>query len=206
MSSASREVWGLDRDSQLLAAARIAKRALIPAQRKQVKLVVGDMCSFALNQAFDRIILPYNGLYCLLNRRDIIRCFKCVKRHLAPGGEFIFDVWAADAFQQNANANEYHDDTGPILTIAHRAQTWDVYETSFLRARAQRLDVTYSYISRETDRRLTISIAQRYAPSRELIELLSCAGLRVKGLYGSFTKGRFSQKSQVLIVKAAKQT
>jgi len=198
----AREVWGLDRDTQLLAAARIARRALGSAQRKQVKLIAGDMSNFAFDQAFERIILPYNGLYCLLNRRNIVRCLKCVKRHLAPEGEFIFDVWAADNFHQNASAREYHDDTGPILSIAHRAQTWDVYEKSHLRSGAQRLDVTYTYISRQNGTRLTIAIAQRYAPSRELIKLVCDAGLRVKALYGSFSEGGYSPNSPVLIVKA----
>ena len=161
------------------------------------------MSNFALDQTFERILLPYNGLYCLLNRKDIVRCLKCVKRHLASGGEFIFDVWAADNFHQNARASEYHDDTGPILSIAHRAQTWDVYEKSRLRSAAQRLDVTYTYISRQKGTCLTITIAQRYAPSRELIELVCDAGLRVKALYGSFANGRYSPNSPLLIVKAA---
>jgi SAM-dependent methyltransferase len=202
-SAPARELWGLDRDQHLLAAAKRMANALAPAQRKQVKLVAGDMSDFAFEQAFDRIVLPYNGLYCLLSRRDILRCFRCVKRHLAPSGEFIFDVWAADSFCQDADASEYHDDTGPILTIGHRAQIWDVYEKSRLRSTAQRLDVTYTYVSRQMGTRVMIGIAQRYAPSRELVDLLGQAGLRVKALHGRFTGSRFTPNSPFLIVKAA---
>lgn len=202
-SEPDRELWGLDQDKHLLRAAKRKVNALSPAQRKHVKLVAGDMSDFAFAQTFDRIVLPYNGLYCLLSRRDILRCFRCVKGHLAPKGEFIFDVWAADGFCQHANASEYHDDTGPILTIGHRAQTWDAYEKSRLRSTAQRLDVTYTYVSREMGTRVTIGIPQRYAPSQELVELLGQAGLRVKALYGRFTGSRFGQNSPFLIVKAA---
>jgi len=194
--------WGLEQDPQLLTLARRALHALSPAQRKQVRLVQGNMCNFELERQFDRIILPYNGLYCLLNHRDILRCLRCVKRHLAPGGEFVFDVWAADRFHRDANSEEYHDDPGAILSIATGANTWNVFEKSRLRSRLQRLDVTYAYVSPQHGRCVTIPIAQRYARSSELIDLLSQAGLFVRAKYGSFTKRQFHAESAHLIVRA----
>ncbi len=201
-----RAVIGLDRDPALLAAAKHAVARLSPGSRRQVRLVRGDMRDFDLGQEFDRVILPYNGLYCLLNRKDIVRCFSCVKRHLAPGGEFIFDVWAADRFHRdtrsNARSQAHYDDGEPIVSFAHRSQVWDVFEKSRLRCRVQRLDVTYTYVSRESGTSVTIPIEQRYAPSSELMELVTSAGLCIKAIYGNFARQRFGINSQYVVIRA----
>src|SRR5664280_1029432 len=195
------EIWGLERDAQLLAAARRVVRQLGPAQQRKVRLIGGDMRDFDLESKFDRIILPYNGLCCLLNRRDILRCFKCVKRHLAPGGEFIFDVWAADRFYRDARASAYRDEPWPILSIAHRSHIWDVFEKSRLRSRSQRLDVTYTYVSRERGTQVTIPIAQRYFPSGAPMPLVARADLQVKAIYGDFEMPRFGRNSPDLVIR-----
>lgn len=201
-----RVVIGLDRDSGLLAVAKGAVTRLSPGLCGQVKLVHGDMRDFDLGQKFDRIILPYNGLYCLLNRRDALRCFSCAKRHLAPGGEFILDVWAADRFHRDVRSNSrsrgHYDDDEPVVSFALRSQVWDIFEKSRLRSQLQRLDVTYTYISRERGTRITIPIEQRYAPSTELKELVALAGLRVKAIYGDFDGSRFKINSPHIVLRA----
>ncbi len=203
-----RAVIGLDRDSSLLAAAKRAVAQLSPGLQRRVRLLRGDMRDFDLGQKFDRIILPYNGLYCLLNRRDILRCLACVERHLAPGGEFIFVVWAADRFHRDVRSSVksrgHHDDLDPVVSFAHRSQVWDVFEKSRLRSRVQRLDVIYTYLSREQGTRITIPIEQRYAPSSELIELITNSGLQVKSIYGDFLMNRFTRNSPHVVTRAAR--
>jgi SAM-dependent methyltransferase len=201
-----RAIVGLDSDPSLLATAKHAVGRLTLGLRGQVKLLHGDMRDFDLGARFDRIILPYNGLFCLLNRRDILRCFTCVKRHLAPDGEFIFDVWAADRFhrdmQSNSSSQNHRDDSAPIVSFAHRAEVWDVFEKSRLRTRLQRLDVMYTYISQRRGTRVTIPIEQRYAPSGELIELVTGAGLCIKAIYGNFGRQRFRANSPQVVIRA----
>jgi hypothetical protein len=161
------------------------------------------MRDFDFRQRFDRILLPYSGFYCLLNRRDALRCLKSVASDLAPKGQFIFDVWSADEFQREAASSAYRDEPGPILSFGHRGQTWDVFEKSRLRTRLQRLDVAYTYVSRESGTRVTVPIAHRYAPRQELYGLLEAAGLRVLASYGDFEGHRFGRRSELLVVKSA---
>lgn len=201
--TSTRELWGLEQDPHMLAAARRTVRDLAPSRQSLVHLRGGDMRGFDYGLQFDRIILPYNGLNCLLNRRDTLQCLKCVKRHLAPGGEFIFDVWLADQFHQDAASSAYHDDPDPILTLTHRSQTWDVFERSRLRSRLQRLDVVYTYVSRAKGTKVAITIVQRYAPAAEHRRLLEAAGLRVVATYGDFSRHRLGRNSPFLIVRAA---
>jgi SAM-dependent methyltransferase len=194
-----REVVGLDREPSLL---RTARRQLRGA-RGRLTLLEGDMQSFALGRRFDRIVLPYNALYCLLGRRALLSCFRSVCAHLAPGGGFLFDVWAADPFQRRARLRGAHrDEPGAIVTLAHRGQVWDVFERSRLRSAAQRLDVTYTYVSRQRGTQLEIPIAQRYASSRELKELLAAAGLRLCEQWGGFSGQPFGPRSELLVAMA----
>ena len=85
-SAPKKELWGIDQDPHMLAAAKSTVRSLTLRRQSLVHLRAGDMRSFDYDVQFDRIILPYNGLNCLLNRRDTLQCLKCVKLHLAPGG------------------------------------------------------------------------------------------------------------------------
>lgn len=202
LAGSSREVTALEREPWLLAAARRELEQLPRAQRRAVTLVRGDMQRFELGRRFERIVLPYNGLYCLLGRRALLACFRSVRRHLTPGGLFLFDVWSADAFHRRAGSAGHHDDAGAILTLCRGAQTWDVFESSRLRRRLQRLDVTYTYVSRERGARVDLLLEQRYAPAAELAGLLEQAGLRVAAKYGDFTGGRFGARSVELIVQA----
>ena len=206
LSAAAREVVGLDRDASLLRAARRALRGLSVDQRQGVSLVQADMQSFALGRRFDRIVLPYNALYCLLGRRAVSSCFRSVRAHLAPGGRFVFDVWAADPFQRRVRLRvlreAHRDETGAIVSIAHRGQVWDMFEQSRLRSARQRLDVTYTYVSRERGTRIEMAIEQRYATSLELQELLADAGLRLHSLSGGFSAQPFGPRSELLVVVA----
>jgi len=199
-----RHVVGLDREPHLLRAARRRQGQLRPAERARLQLVRGDMEHLQVGAQFERILLPYNGLYCLLGRRALARCLRSVRAHLAPGGQFVFDVWAADRFARDAASSAHRDDDEAIVSLAHRGQTWDVFEASRLSCGAQRLDVTYTYVSRERGRRVTCRIEQRYAPSRELMQALEAAGLRVRARWGGFAEQPFGRSSELLVVVASR--
>jgi SAM-dependent methyltransferase len=210
LSAAAAEVVGLDRDPELLAAARRQIRSQIRGpmrgQGRRVRLVEGDFTSFQLPGTFDRIVLPYNALYCLLGRRALLRCFARVRAHLAAGGQFLFDVWSADAFQRSTRRATrragHRDDSNAIVSLHHRGQVWDVFEHSRLRSARQRLDVLYTYVPRSRGARVQIRIEQRYAPWAEIAALLAEAGLQVRARYGGFARERWSPRSDQLVVIA----
>lgn len=199
----SRELVGIDRERSLLRLARRRVAELPLARRKLVKLMHGDMERFELAEKFDRIVAPYNVLYCLPGKRALLRCLRCVAAHLDLRGALLFDVWCADAFAPCAASSHHHDERGSILSLARGGQTWDVFESSRLTSARQRLDVTYTYIERRRGTRVSIGIPQRYWTSRQLIEALSAAGLRVDALWGGFDQRPFRRGSEHLIVRAS---
>ena len=205
LSAVATEVVGLDREPALLAAARRSlRRTQRGAQRGRVRLVQGDFTSFELPGEFDRIVLPYNALYCLLGRRALARCFARVQAQLAERDQFLFDVWSADRFQHSLRSRRagHRDDGAALVSLFHRGQQWDVFEQSRLQSARQRLDVLYTYVPGSRGASVQIRIEQRYAPSGEIERLLAEAGLRVTAKYGGFARERWSPRSEHLVVVA----
>lgn len=201
LAKSGRRVVGLERDAEFLALAKRNLRTLPAGARKSLQLVQGDMQEFELTPPFERVLMPYNALYCLLSQRDALSCFRSVRRALEVGGLFSFDVWNAASFHRAPSAASA-DDAEPIVSVQHARKRWDVYESSsFTRAR-QRLDVVYRYVPREGGASQQIPIAQRYFLAPEIEHLLGRARFEIEARYGDFAKRRFGVRSPHLIVLA----
>ena len=202
LSGPKRKLVGLECDPEFLSLAKRNLRMLPAAKRQSVRLVRADMRSFALEQRFERVLLPYNALYCLLSKRDALACFRAARRALEPGGTFALDVWNAAPFHLNGLGEIGEDDATPIASLKHAGRTWDVFESSRVRRTQQRLDVSYTYLPREGGTPYQIPIAQRYFLAPEIADLLGRAGFAIEARYGDFSKRRFGARSAQLIVIA----
>ena len=202
LARSRRSIVGLELDPELLRAAERVVRALPIRVRTSVRLARGDMRKFAFEERFDRVILPYNGLFCLVTKSDALACFRSVRAALAPGGTFAFDVWNAEPFHADAGAVRGVADPELVVTLGHAGRTYDVFEQSRIRRAAQRLAVTYTYAPRVPGIAPRISIDQRYYRAAELTSLLDRAGLVVQKSYGDFRGARFTPRSPQLIVLA----
>jgi SAM-dependent methyltransferase len=201
LADGRRRLTGLELDPELLALAKRNLRTLSPAKRNALRLVAGDMRDFECSELFERVLLPYNALYCLLTRRAALSCFRAARRALAVGGRLILDVWNAGPFHRQP-AQVHVDEREPVVTLNLAGRTWDVFERSRVRRARQRLDVTYSYLSRHGGASYEIPIAQRYYLPAEVSELLESAGFLLEARYGDFSRARFGARSQQLIVSA----
>jgi SAM-dependent methyltransferase len=201
LADAKRQLVGLELDPKLVDLARRNVRALPPAKRQSVRILRADMRDFSLPQRFERVLLPYNALYCLLGRRAALACFRAAHRALVPGGTLALDVWNAEPFQRSATRSTM-DDPLPIVSLRHAGRTWDVFERARVRRAQQRLDVSYTYVPREGGSTQQIPIAQRYFLASEISHLLERAGFAVEARYGDFSGRRFSARSAHLVVLA----
>jgi SAM-dependent methyltransferase len=201
LSTADRQLVGLELDPKLLALAKRNVRRLPHAKRKSLRIVHADMRDFELPRRFERVLLPYNALFCLLGQRAALSCLRAAHGALEPGGKLAFDVWNAEPFQSSSGWTGA-DDARPIVTLRHAGRTWDVFERSRVRRAQQRLDVSYTYLPREGGRAYQIPIAQRYFLPAEISRLLEQAGFVIEARYGDFTRRRFSARSAQLIVLA----
>jgi SAM-dependent methyltransferase len=200
LAAPARTLFGLELNPHLLRLGRDAVATLPAAKRRAVTVVQGDMRRIDVGRRFERVLLPYNALYCLLTASAVERCFRSVHAALEAGGLFAFDVWNADRLSEDDFAPSESDQA--LAAFEHAGRRWVAFE-SCRRARGEaRLDVTYSYAASGRAARRTQVVKQRYYRSRELFTLLAKCGFAIETKLGGFAGGRFSERAARLVVVA----
>lgn len=200
LAEPKRTLFGLELDASLLALGREAVAALPRGKRRGVTLVQGDMQRIALERSFERVLLPYNALYCLLSSRAVERCFRGVHAALEVGGLFAFDVWNADRLGDDGLSPA--DDEQALTAFDHAGRRWVAFERCRRARGAGRLDVTYTYVPSGRAARHSQVVRQRYYRSAELFALLSKCGFSLVSKHGSFSGARFTERAARLVVVA----
>lgn len=68
---------------------------------------VGSFTNFATAGSFDLITCWFDSLNHMTTDRDLLACFRRVRRHLAADGAFLFDVNTPGAFRERWNMTSY---------------------------------------------------------------------------------------------------
>ncbi|MFW5921271.1 MAG: class I SAM-dependent methyltransferase [Polyangiales bacterium] len=182
------DVAGVERDRELL--------ALAPSCG--ARFVEADMRRVDLGRRFDRIIAPYNALYCTLDEDELVDTLAQARAHARDGALLVFDGWAADRFHAEADP-EAVDEPERVKTVRARGFTWDVYEHSHWDRERQRIDACYRHVPREGGEAVEATIAQRYLLGDQVGPMLSRAGFELLALLGSFDDEAFDEDSEHLI-------
>jgi len=118
------EVSGLDLSASMLAQAR----EKLPG----VPLYEMDMSAFELDKTYDAILCMYDSINHLLEYDDWIGTFNSVRRHLNPGGVFVFDMNTLARLDHKAQLPrlvQQEDDAYLIMTVTKRTDrvtNWNV--------------------------------------------------------------------------------
>lgn len=187
LGQVAREVVGLELEAGMVEEAR-GRLAAAPADvRERVRFAQGDMSDFDLGARFDRVVIPFSGLYCVLDPEALERCMACIHRHLEPDGRLLFDAYAADRFHAEASPDDHaEDDLDHVADIEHEGEELTVLEQSSWEPEAQRLDAIYVYERDDGSVRRRIVVGHRYLLSDQIEPLLERAGLRLERLEGGF--------------------
>jgi SAM-dependent methyltransferase len=201
-------ITGLDFSAAMLDVCR-AKLAQEPEEvRERVTLVEGDMTDFDLGRTFGLITIPFRPFQHLLTVAAQRACLAGVRRHLAPGGRFVFDVFhpnpayltePPDFGAARVDIPETPLPDGRTVSRASRI-------TGFHRA-AQYNDIEMFYDVTCPDgrrERLVQSFPMRYFYHYEVEHLLELCGFRVVELYGNFDRSPFRDDSPEMIFVAEK--
>jgi SAM-dependent methyltransferase len=86
------DVVGVDLSAEMLADLRVRLRDEPPEVRTRVRVRRGDMRRARVGQRFPLIFCPFNAFLHLYTRVDVEAFLARARAHLAPGGEFVFDV------------------------------------------------------------------------------------------------------------------
>jgi len=204
LADAGRRVTGLDISERMLERATAKRNALRVESRERVHLIQGDMTNFDLGDKFRLVIIPFRPFQHLLETQEQLDCLACVRKHLAPGGKLILDMFQTDAermhdaaFQKEHFVSEYDAADGRHVTILERTAT-------FHRAQ-QRNDVEMIFEVAHPDgqkERLVFAWTLRYFFRYEVEHLLARSGFRVAALFGDFQRGALKDDSPEMIFVA----
>lgn len=178
---------------------------LRPALAERVSLVRADMREFALEERFERVIIPYNALYALASDEDMVACLAAARRHLAPGGRLLFDGYRVP--EEDADSDELLDDEPGLLATVVRGEDWfEVYEQALPVDAPRSLQIHYRYRvwegGAEEAREVWQVIHHHYLTPSTLRPVVARAGLEIEALWGDFERGAVHSASEHLVVRA----
>jgi SAM-dependent methyltransferase len=189
---------GLDLSAPMLAAAR----ARAAAEAVEVRLVEGDMRAFDLGERFALVYVARNSLLHLATVDDFLACFACVRRHLLPGGAFVFDVFNPDVGILARAPGE----RVPLMRVAHpRRGEVRIEATSDYDAATQVNRATWYFSTGDEPDFLVAPLHLRSIFPQELPLLLAAGGMRLESRHGDLAGRAFGSGSrqQVCVCRPA---
>ena len=208
-AAAGCEITGLDLSNYMLGKCR-EKLVKQPAEvQERVKLVRGNMTGFDTGETYQLITIPFRAFQHLVSIEEQKGCLTSIKKHLAPGGLLIFDVF--HPYPPRLVHNPEYMTEVEDLPETQLPDGRTVRRTSRIAGfhRDQQyndIELIY-YISHPDGRteRLVQAFRMRYYFRYELEHLLDLCGFRVVELFGDFNKSEFSSDSPEMIFVSEKK-
>lgn len=183
------EIVAVDQSATML---EMAGRLLQNApQGENVRLEKGDVRYFETPKQFDAVISLFHVISYQISEQDLKSTFLTVKKHLKPGGIFIFDCWYGPAVLSEKPSVRYKVFKNDNLQIERVAvPTMDV--------NANTVKVDYHLYIKEKDkpyRKTNESHLMRYLFLPEIIQLCKEQGMTLLDRFEWMTKAPLSDKS-----------
>jgi len=193
-------VTGIDHHVGLL---ELAQRDIAETGAARFQGVLGDMRSFELGVRFDRVVVPYSGLFCLLDAASVQACLTCCRQHLTPGGHLAFDVYEADSFHAGCEPEAFDEsEREHVVDLVDGETSLSVFERSTWDKLAQRLDMTYEYVDEQGQVVHSSLVRHRYWLLDQFAPALADAGFVIESLHGGFAGEPAGPDAEVIAVEA----
>ena len=196
-------ITGLDRSSDMLSRCR-AKLADESAEvRSRVELVEGDMRDFDLEHAFSLVTIPFRGFQHLTSIADQLACLSSARKHIAPGGRLVFDLFNPHFKYLVADRTEEKEDTPstPMPDGRSLRRTSRVLSVDFIAQTSSVELIWYVTDASGREERNVQPFEMRWFLAAEVEHLLARAGFRVQ-LVGDFDMSPLTNESPEIIVIA----
>jgi len=204
LAQAGKRVTGLDLSERMLERAVKKRAALFTEERERIHLVQGDMARFDLGETFRLVIIPFRPFQHLLEVHEQMNCLECARKHLAPGGRLILDVFQTDAERMHDPVHmremlvtEYNTADGRRVQITERV-------TAFHRAeQINDVEMIFSVVHPGgRQERMVFAWPLRYFFRYEVEHLLARCGFQVVAQYGNFDRTPILDDSPEMIFVA----
>ena len=197
------EIVGLDLAPSMLVHARTKAEAA----EVKVEFVEGDCREFDLGRKFALIFMAFNSMQHLHDYQSLAALFACVRKHLAEGGRFIFDVFnpkveiLARASGERRLEREYQDPDGKGKMAFEYSSTYD--------DAAQVSHIQCYFVRRgPSGEELDVRVEQLHLRSffpQELDLLLRSQGFEIVEKFGNFERKPFAggDPKQVVVCRTS---
>lgn len=199
LARAGCSVTGIDLSRPMLEDLRQKLRHEPASVQKRVSLHRGDMRSVEVGRRFPLVLATFNTVLHLYSQADFERFFARVRRHLAPGGRFVFDFTlpdvrelALDPSRAHARQRFRHPVTGALLTYCERYRFDPI----------QQVLVTSMQFEDRGGRRYVVSLSQRQLFPAEVVVMLGHAGFHSIRARADFTTRRLDPFTETVVVSA----
>lgn len=197
MARAGLRVDAVDASGPMLAelAAGLAREPV--AVRGRVRAFEGDMRSFSAGRRYALVVCAFNTFLHLYERDDAERFLARVRRHLAPGGRFAFDVsvphpadLARDPDRAHRTPRFRHPTTGRVVRYA------EYFDYDPIR---QVLLVSMEFTPVDGGPGWVVPLAHRQYFPAELEALLAYNGFAAEAVHGGFGGEPFDRSSDTMV-------
>ena len=207
LAEAGYDVTGLDLSPAMLARARQKVAGMPPSVAERLTFVQGDMTAFDLGRTFPLILVPFRAFQHLLEPSAQRCALACMRRHLAPAGHLVIDLFdprleycLPEAPPLEAARDVLDPATGHRIrrTVAARAND-PLRQLINERLRLEVLDDAGQVVATEET-----SWALRWTLRQEMTWLLELCGFQPVEHYSDFHGAPAAYgKEQVLVARAA---
>jgi ubiquinone/menaquinone biosynthesis C-methylase UbiE len=204
MAQAGMDVTGLDFSPGMVKLGK-AKAA---AAKCSLRFVRGDMRRFNLGRKFRFIYIPFRSFQSLHTIAEQRACLACVRRHLAPGGRLVVNIFDPRleycVHGRSQVISRYRKAVDPATGNVCRLQVRERNNDAMRQILTEKWHFTVrdrrGKLLREDDRILSIRWTYRW----EMAHLLELCGFEAEACYGDFKKGpsRYGSE-QVWVAKSA---
>ena len=175
------QIHGVDRSDEMLQRARARYQSGPDAPR----FTCADLRALELDERFDAITALFHVMSYQTSDADLAAAFRVARRHLLPGGIFLFDCWHAPAVESTppeVRRREWGDEPTRVVRTA----------TPTLHRERRVVDVHYRI--EMTDRRtgeqdsFEETHSMRYFHAEEISRALSVAGFSLREQFAWLTR------------------
>ena len=198
LARAGVEAWGIDNSQHMLRAAEANLGREPPEVRSRVRLELADARDFDLGEEFGLVYFPSYSFDHIIERRDQIGALEAIRRHIAPGGVYAFEL---------AHVPELRADSGWFVQKRPLDRDRMVVRTGHHRTRPEEriMSVSLWYELYEGGRMLEryFDGSDVYVHSPEGIRgLLGEAGYEIEAWYGGHDRRAFAPESEMMVIVA----
>lgn len=191
------EITGLDLSPSMLAICRASLAAEPEAVQARAQLVEADMRAFDLGREFALITIPFRPFQHLTSVEDQIACLTTLRRHLAPGGRLVLDLFnpSIPYLADPARLDEFGDEPEFVMPDGRRVTRRARITARDYFGQVQDSELIY-YVTHSDGRqeRLVHAFPMRFIFRYEAEHLLARSGFEVEALYADYDKSPYGSK------------